>query len=43
MKLIKEILVLFPNAEIGEDNSGQMIIYTGVDVANKPINEEGEE
>jgi len=37
--LIKEILFLFPDAEVAEDNDGQMIVYTGVDVANNPIKE----
>lgn len=27
---IKKLLDLFPNMEIGEDNDGQVIVYTGM-------------
>lgn len=28
--LLTQVLRLFPNAEIGEDNDGQLVIYTGL-------------
>ena len=29
-RVIQSALTLFPDAEIGEDNDGQIVIYTGI-------------
>ena len=31
-EMVKKILEIFPNAEIGEDDEGQMIVYTDLKI-----------
>jgi len=35
--IMKQLLCLFPNMEVGEDMEGQLIIYTGLKTDGTPL------